>query len=134
VFISHGHARDWLEVQAFLERDVSIRTLELAQEPNRGRTVIEKLEQEAQRCTSAVIVMTGDDADAEGLARARESVVHEIGFFQGKFGRAAVCLLHEEGTSIPSNIGGVVYVPFTRGSVAATFTTLHRELRAFYRI
>jgi predicted nucleotide-binding protein len=79
-----------------------------------------------------VIVMTGDDTDVDGNARARENVLHEIGYFQAKFGLSAVCLLHEEGTNIPSNIHGLVYVPFPKGYVSATFGLLHRELKACY--
>jgi predicted nucleotide-binding protein len=133
VFISHGRADDWREVQAFIEKDVGIKTLELEQVPNLGRTVLEKLRQEAERCTSAVIVMTGDDVDADGRIRARENVLHEIGYFQGKYGLSAVCLLHEEGTNIPSNIHGLVYIPFPKGTVRATFGALIRELTSFYR-
>ena len=133
VFISHGRAEDWREVQAYIERDVGIRTLELAQEPNLGRTVLEKLRQESERCTSAVIVMTGDDLGADGAPRARENVLHEIGYFQGKFGLAAVCLLHEEGTTIASNIHGLVYIPFPKGAVKAAFGSLARELNSFYQ-
>ena len=77
--------------------------------------------------------MTGDDLDSDGNPRARENVMHEIGYFQGKFGLSAVCLLHEEGTSIPSNIHGLVYIPFPKGYVNATFSALMRELKAFYR-
>ena len=119
-------------MQSFIERDIRISTLELAQEPNLGRTVLQKLEQESSRCTSAVIVMTGDDIDLEGNRRARENVLHEIGYFQAKFGLSAVCLLHQEGTNIPSNIHGLVYIPFTEGCVEATFGALTRELNSFY--
>ena len=134
VFISHGRANDWQEVQSYIERDVGLPTLELAQQPNLGRTVLQKLEQESQSCTSAVIVMTGDDLDADGNARARENVLHEIGFLQAKFGLSAVCLLHEEETSIPSNIHGLVYIPFPKGYVTATFGALMRELKGFYKL
>jgi predicted nucleotide-binding protein len=41
--------------------------------------------------------MTGDDKDEDGNAKARENVMHEIGFFQGKDGLAHVILLHQEG-------------------------------------
>jgi predicted nucleotide-binding protein len=133
VFISHGRAKDWLEVQTYIERDTGISTLELAQEANLGRSVLQKLEQESNRCTSAVIVMTGDDTDSEGNSRARENVLHEIGYCQARFGLAAVCLLHEEATSIPSNIHGLVYIPFPKGYVSATFGALGRELKALYR-
>jgi predicted nucleotide-binding protein len=133
VFLSHGRAGDWREVQSFIERDIGIATLELEQEPNLGRTILEKLRQESARCTSAVIVMTGDDIDVAGMPRARENVLHEIGYFQGRFGLSAVCLLYEEGTAIPSNIHGLVYIPFPKGTVRATFGALTRELKSFYR-
>jgi predicted nucleotide-binding protein len=132
VFITHGRSSDWREVQAYIEKDVALKTMELAQEPNLGRTVIEKLFDGAEQCNSAVIVMTGDDIDEGGQARARENVMHEIGFFQGKYGRSRVCLLHEEGVSIPTNLGGVVYVPFPKGLVSAGFHVLQRELKAIY--
>ena len=134
VFISHGRANDWREVQAYIERDVRLATLELAQEPNLGRTVLQKLEQEAAGCTSAVIVMTADDLGGDGSPRARENVIHEIGYFQAKYGLAHVCLLHEEGTNIPSNIHGLVYIQFPKGYVSATFGALGRELKALYKL
>ena len=128
VFVSHGTPPDWREVQAFIERDCTIPTLELAQEPNLGRTVLQKLDEESDRCSYAVVVMTGDDKVENGALRARENVMHEIGYFQGKFGLANVCLLHEEGVNIPSNIHGLVYIPFPTGLVRAAFGALGREL------
>jgi predicted nucleotide-binding protein len=132
VFITHGRSHDWREVQSFIEKDVGLQTLELAQEPSQGMTIIEKLLSGADRCDSAVIVMTGDDIDGDGQSRARENVMHEIGFFQGKYGRSQVILLHEDGVSIPTNLSGVVYVPFPRGAVSAGFHVLARELQALY--
>ncbi|WP_211474891.1 TIR domain-containing protein [Collimonas humicola] len=134
VFISHGRSNDWREVQAYIERDIGLATLELSQEPSAGQTIIEKLENNAGSCDSAVIVMTGDDIVADGQARARENVMHEIGFFQAKYGRARVCLLHEEAASIPTNLSGVVYIPFPKGSVGASFGVLIRELKAMYKL
>lgn len=132
VFISHGRSQDWREVQAYIEKDLSLNTLELAQEPNRGRTVLQKLDEESNKCSYAVVVMTGDDNVGGGAPRARENVIHEIGFFQAKFGLENVCLLYEEGTSIPSNIHGVVYIPYPKGLVSASFGILARELRAAF--
>jgi hypothetical protein len=133
VFVSHGRAPAWREVQAYIEKDLGLQTVELAQEPNQGRTVLTKLSEVSDQFDSAVIVMTADDLDASGQARARENVIHEIGFFQGKYGLARICLLHEEGTSIPSNIHGLVYAPFPHDLVSTSFGLLTRELRAMYK-
>lgn len=128
VFITHGRSNDWRVVQPFIEKDIGLPTIELAQEANMGRTIIEKLIDNATRCDSAVIVMTGDDVANEDEARVRENVMHEIGFFQGRYGRNLVVLLHEDGVNIPTNLAGVAYVPFPKGSIEAGFHVLQREL------
>lgn len=133
VFISHGSSNDWREVQDYIEKDLQIGTLELAQEPNKGRTILQKLDEESDRCSYAVVVMTGDDDVGYEKPRARENVMHEIGYFQGKYGLRGICLLYEEGTNIPSNIHGLVYIPFPKGLVRATFGALARELKAVFR-
>lgn len=132
VFISHGRSDDWRAVQPFIEKDVNLPTIELAQEPNLGRTIIEKLIENADRCDSAVIVMTGDDVANEDQRRVRENVMHEIGFFQGRYGRNMVILLHEEGVNVPTNLSGVAYIPFPKGMIDAGFHVLQRELNALY--
>ena len=134
VFITHGRSNDWRSVQPFIERDIGLSTIELAQEPNMGRTIIEKLIDNAARCDSAVIVMTGDDVANEDEARVRENVIHEIGFFQGRYGRSVVILLHEDGVNVPTNLAGVAYVPFPKGQIEAGFHVLQRELRAVYKL
>jgi predicted nucleotide-binding protein len=133
VFISHGRSDDWRAVQAFIEKDVGLPTIELAQEPNLGRTIIEKLFDNAALCDSAVIVMTGDDVAKENESRVRENVMHEIGFFQGCYGRKVVVLMHEEGVNIPTNLSGVAYIPFPNGSIETGFYVLQRELDAIYK-
>jgi predicted nucleotide-binding protein len=134
VFITHGRSNDWRAVQPFIEKDVGLPTIELAQEANLGRTIIEKLIDNAARCDSAVIVMTSDDVANEDEARVRENVMHEIGFFQGRYGRNLVILLHEDGVNIPTNLAGVAYIPFPKGTITAGFHVLQRELKAIYKI
>jgi hypothetical protein len=129
VFISHGRSLEWVKIQTYLEKDIGIPTLELAQEPNLGRTVLQKLQEEAQKCSVAVIVMTGDDMTDEGEVRARENVLHEIGFFQGLYGLQNVVLLHEQGVNIPSNIHGLVYIGFPKDTAEASLGALTREMK-----
>jgi len=129
VFISHGRSGEWNKVQNFLEKDLEIPTLELAQQPNLGRTVLQKLEEESSKCSIAVIVMTGEDLTNDGEIRARENVMHEIGYFQGKFGLQNVVLLHEQGVNIPSNIHGLVYIGFPKDTAEAALGALTREMK-----
>jgi predicted nucleotide-binding protein len=134
IFITHGHSPVWHEVQNFIEKECPFKlpTLELAHEASKGRTIIEKLDGESQHCSYAVIVMTGDDLVGDDEIRARENVIHEIGFFQGRYGRDRVCLLYEDGVTIPSNLNGIVYCSFPKGRVSAALIELQRELQAAF--
>lgn len=129
IFISHGSSKEWYKVQTFLEKDINFSTIELAQQPNLGRTVLQKLDEESDKCHASIIVMTGDDIIEHGEVRARENVLHEIGFFQGKLGLDRIVLLHEEGVNISSNIDGLVYISFPKDTVEATFGALQKELK-----
>ena len=129
VFLSHGRNPAWRVVQEYIERTLEIRTLELAQESNKGRTSFQKLIEESENCSYAVVIMTGEDFTTDEQSRARENVIHEIGYFQGKYGADRVCLLHEEGVNIPTNIQGVVYIPFPKDGIASALGGLTRELK-----
>jgi predicted nucleotide-binding protein len=92
----------------------------LHEQPNRGRTVIEKFEHYATPAAFAVVLLTGDDegrlrGSGEWHRRARQNVVFELGFFIGKLGRARVAVLYEEGVELPSDVSGVLYTPFDPG-------------------
>ena len=129
IFISHGQSKEWYKIQAFVEKDLHYSTVELAQQPNLGRSILQKLNEESNKCNIAIILMTGDDMFEKGEIRARENVLHEIGFFQGKLGLEKVVLLHEEGVNIPSNIHGLVYIPFPKDTAEAALGALTRELK-----
>ncbi len=60
--------------------------------------------------------------------RARQNVVHELGFFQGKYGRDKVILLVEEGLELFSNISGIVYSRFESNNFSAAFESLRLEI------
>ena len=76
----------------------------------------------------AIILLTKDDEMADGSMRSRQNVIHEIGFFQGKYGRKNVILLCEEGVELFSNISGIVYIQFDRNHFAEVFEQLRNEL------
>lgn len=128
IFISHGRSEDWRQVQRYLENDLKYETMSLQQESNKGRSILQKLYEESERCGYAVIVMSGDDHVEDDKKRARQNVVHEIGYFHGKYGLDRVCILFEEGVEIFSNIDGLVYIPYPKGYVKATFSELSKEL------
>lgn len=129
IFISHGNSQEWRKVQEYIEKTLNLKTLELAQQASMGRVILNKLTEESEKCGVAVIVMTGEDIVGDQV-RARENVMHEIGFFQGKYGLNRTILMHEKEANIPTNISGLGYVSFAKGDVKTGFGELLKELNA----
>ena len=117
VFLVHGHDKGTRETVArFLEK-LKLEVVVLHEQPDRGRTIIEKFTDHAD-VSFAVVLLTGDDVGGpkgtpahELKARARQNVIFELGFFLGKRGRDRVCALYEDGVDIPSDYQGVLFVP-----------------------
>lgn len=129
IFISHGHA-ELLKYQLkdFVREKLGKTALILSEQPNNGLTIVEKLEAVSEKCYKAIILLTKDDEMADGSMRSRQNVIHEIGFFQGKYGRKNVILLCEEGVELFTNISGIVYIQFDRNHFAEVFEQLRNEL------
>jgi len=113
VFIVHGHDNAALQGLArFLEK-LGLEAIILMEQPNRGRTIIEKFEDSAGEVGFAVVLMTPDDvggaAGQDQSVRARQNVLFELGYFSGNLGRGRVCLLRKGAVEIPSDLFGVIY-------------------------
>lgn len=121
VFVVHGHddaARE--TVARFLER-LDLEPVILHEQPNMGRTIIEKFEDHSD-VGFAVVLLTPDDVGAVRdrphnlKPRARQNVVFELGYFAGVLGREKVCALAKGDIEIPSDYDGVVYIPLDDGN------------------
>ena len=121
VFVVHGRNLAAVDRVARLLRDLDLTPVVLREQPNQGRTIIEKFEAHSD-VGFAVVLLTGDDigglADAkpeELRLRARQNVILELGFFVGRLGRKLVAALEEPGIERPSDVEGVIYIPFDAG-------------------
>lgn len=116
IFIVHGHDEGAKQTVARFIEKLELRPIILHEQPNEGRTVIEKFE-DYTNVGFAVVLMTPDDVGASASekdnlkARARQNVIFEFGFFVGKLGRGRVCALYKGDVEIPSDYKGVLYVP-----------------------
>lgn len=116
IFIVHGHDQELRhEASRVIERMTGRDVVVLHEQPNAGRTLLEKFEEHAVAASYAVVLLTGDDvgASATGGAsqpRGRQNVIFELGFFFGKLGRDRVAVLLREGVEQPSDISGLVYL------------------------
>lgn len=89
----------------------------LHEQPSGGRTILEKFEKHAADAGYAVVLLTADDqggvaSDSDLRPRGRQNVIFELGFFFGKLGRDRVAVLLGSGVEEPSDIRGLVYIPF----------------------
>ena len=117
LFLVHGRNHLRLdEVKRFLERRQTLPVVVLADQPNAGQTVFEKLLRHACQTRYAVVIYTGDDQGRlrkkrKLRPRARQNVVFELGLFYGLLPRGRVTLLLEPGTELPSDVEGVAHAP-----------------------
>ena len=133
VFVVHGHDNGAKETVARYLSNLGLEPIILHEQPNQGRTVIEKFEAHSQ-VSFAVVLFTPDDVGhpsgkpEESKPRARQNVVLELGFFLSALGRDRVCVLYRSGVDIPSDYSGVLYHAFDDGG--SWRFQLGREMKA----
>jgi predicted nucleotide-binding protein len=117
IFVVHGHDENKrVEIEAFL-RSIDYEPIVLFKEPNKGKTIIEKIEDHVNDVCYAIVLYTpcdlGRDKDQEvDQPRARQNVVFEHGYMCAKLGRDYVCALYTEGVELPGDMSGVVYTKY----------------------
>jgi hypothetical protein len=133
IFLVHGHAEKVTQaISAFL-KTLKLEVVILHEQPNRGRTVVEKFEKHSD-VGFAVVLLTPDDIGApidtpdKTRKRARQNVILELGYFIGKLGRERVCPIYVEGVELPSDLHGVLWVPYDKSGEWRSKLT--REIQA----
>lgn len=123
VFVVHGHdrvSRDQLEL---ILRRLGLDPFVLANTGGGGLTLIEALEKEIGpqpgQCRFGIVLLTPDDmgyAKTEGVdkaaPRARQNVVLEMGMVLSALRRPNVAILKKGHIEIPSDVHGIIYIPF----------------------
>lgn len=131
VFVVHGHDEGVREAVARFLQQAGFDPIILNEQANRGRTVIEKVEDHGDVGFVVVLLTPDDDGCAKGEApqpRARQNVLLELGYFVGRLGRDHVCTLQRGELEIPSDWRGVVDERFD--SAGGWKQKLARELEA----
>lgn len=119
IFIIHGHdSTSMFEFKDFLI-SLGFDPILLFQQDDLGMTIIEKFEYYASQCCFAFVLLTPDDKLADDLSgdakwRARQNVILEMGWFMNKLGRKSVVMLHKGHVELPSDLLGVIYLPFNK--------------------
>lgn len=121
VFVVYGHdqvARTQLE--AMLRR-WDLEPLIIDQLVSSGNTIIEKLEEYIPQANFGIVLATPDDigypkdSELSKKFRVRQNVVLEMGMLLSRLGRSKVAILlkNTEDMEKPSDIQGLIYIPFT---------------------
>ena len=137
VFIVYGHdlaARDQLEL---IFHRMGLEPIILGNLAAAGDTIIEKLEKYLRdhgNVGFACVLLSPDDEGykagmpEERKYRARQNVVLELGMVLARLGRRRVAILHKQSIELPSDIAGLLYIPFTE-RVEEVKNRLFTELR-----
>jgi len=127
-FIVHGHDESALaELKDYLQNILKWQEpVVLREQPNGGKTIIEKFEELAGRVDCVFVLLTPDDkglnlSTDEEKRRARQNVVFELGFFYAQMGRRSgrVIALRKGSMELPSDIQGIVWIDISNGVKAA---------------
>lgn len=138
IFVVYGHdtdARDQLELML---RRMGMTPIILANLAAAGDTIIEKLEsyigQHGKAGYACVLVTPDDEGYKVGefdkkKYRARQNVVLELGMVLARLGRKRVAILRKKTVEQPSDIDGLIYIPFDE-KVEEIKLQLTKELQA----
>lgn len=120
VFIVHGHDGEMKQEVANVLLKLRLEPIILHEQPDEGKTIIEKFETHSD-VDFAIILLSPDDfaypckaTPKEGKYRARQNVIMELGYFIAKLGRNRVVTLYRTNNNleIPSDYLGVLYKPY----------------------
>jgi len=120
IFIVHGHDEEMKQAVARTVEKIGLVPIILHEQPNKGRTIIEKFEDYSD-VNFAIVLLSPDDiaypkskSPEDKRFRARQNVIFELGFFVGKLERKHVFILfrEEENFEIPSDYLNICYTPY----------------------
>jgi len=145
VFIVHGRDHKSLKELKAMLIEFGLDPIILHEKASGSRTIVEKLEKYSD-VGYAFVLLTSDDVGGSKLKyysqlrklgvhriddlyeRARQNVILEFGYFIGKLGRDQVCCLHKGEVELPSDMHGIVYIPF-KDSVEEARDNIIKELK-----
>ena len=119
VFVVYGHDTDARDDLELILRRVQVTPIILQNIPGVGDTLIEKLESLTDADFACVLLTPDDIGSAKATPdnlrpRARQNVVLELGMVLTRLGRHRVAILVKgEDLEKPSDIDGLIYIPFT---------------------
>ena len=128
VFIGHGKSPAWKRLKTFLVQKLKLEYEEFNRVSAAGKSTQQRLTTMLNRCGFAFLVFTAEDTHKDKTQHARENVIHEAGFFQGRLGWDKAIILLEEGCKEFSKIHGLTQIRFPKGKIEKEFKEVRRVL------
>jgi predicted nucleotide-binding protein len=153
IFIVHGHDMSSKnELARIIDKEFNLESIISHEQPDQGKTIIEKLERDSRLPGYAFVLLTPDDIGAKRQPnediehfnrpdmklqeqetkfnyRARQNVILELGFFIGLLSRERVCCLYKGGVELPSDFAGVLHKEFNK-TISEITWKIRKELKA----
>ncbi len=117
VFVSHGKNAAIKKIVSEFVKNQSFKPILYKNDSTIGDTIVENLENLTIQCSYAIVILTKEDFQMDSKVRARQNVIHELGWCQALYGRKRVLILVEEGTELPSNISGISHKRFNNENI-----------------
>lgn len=136
VFVVYGHDKPARTQLDSMLRRWGLEPVILDELPSKGQTIIEKLEDYTEDVGFGVVLATPDDLgfpkdhEDQKAFRARQNVVLELGMLLVKLGRPRVAILLGSQVDMerPSDIQGLIYIPFKADLQKETGQLLAKEM------
>jgi predicted nucleotide-binding protein len=122
IFVVHGHDHTAKEQLELVLHRLGLEPFVLQDSGCGGKTIIETLEgmigKEAKSAFGIVLLTPDDmgyskrDGDKEAKPRARQNVILEMGMLLSSLTRGRVAILQKQFLERPSDLDGVLYIPF----------------------
>jgi len=158
IFIVHGRDHEPMKELKMMLKEFGLNPVVLEELPGGSMTIIEKLEKYSEDVGFAFAILTSDDVGFrrsrfqsllrtatfefdhkkyfleetimhELKPRTRQNVLLEFGYFIGKLSRNRVCCLYKGIVELPSDMSGIVYIPFQE-SINEVKDKIVKELKA----
>ena len=134
IFIIHGHEEaKWRELKSILSDHLKLVPIILNEQPDKGKTIIEKFEHYAEQCCYAFAIFTPDDIvenNGNKYFQARPNVIYELGWFTAFLGRNRVCVLLQDDAKMDifSDFQGVIQKRFYK-NINEKYREIQLELK-----
>jgi predicted nucleotide-binding protein len=122
IFVVHGHDSDAREQLELVLHRLGLKPFVLQNTDGGGLTIIEQLEHMIGKTAASsfgIVLLTPDDVgysksdgEAQAKPRARQNVILEMGMLLASLTRERVAILQKGYMEHPSDVSGIIYIPF----------------------